>query len=246
MTPTVRTCHTTAAVAGALFLAAPAGLADQASPWSFDFTLYGLAAGMTGDVGVGAVSADVDVGFDDIWDNLEFGAMGKVRVGYEQWSLNVDVIYMGLGVAKNGVRADLDQWVVEPSVGYRFNRYVEALAGVRYNNLAGEIRGPGVLPSPRIPTGTQDWWDPIVGVNLTLPLGRKFSFNVRGDVGGFGVGSDLTWQAFPYLSWQISKTFSAQAGYRLVYTDYQTGDGADRFQYDMLTHGPQLGVTVTF
>jgi hypothetical protein len=34
------------------------------------------------------------------------------------------------------------------------------IAGFRYNNLSGAIRGPGILPSPRIPTGHQEWGDP--------------------------------------------------------------------------------------
>ncbi len=228
-----------------LALARPT-FAQDASPWSFDCTLYSLAAGVTGTVGAGPVDADLDVAFGDIWNNLEFGAMGKVRVGYQRWSLSADVIYMGLGMSKNGVSIDLDQWVVEPSLGYRFNRYVEALAGTRYSNLAGEIRGPGILPSPRISTGNQEWWDPIVGVNLTLPFARKLSLNFRGDVGGFGVGSDLTWQAFPFLGWQVSKSFAVQAGYRMVDTNYETGSGAGRFKYDMLSHGPQLGATLSF
>ena len=82
--------------------------------------------------------------------------------------------------------------MVEPTLSYRVWKYFEPLAGVRYNNLSGEIRGPGILPTPRISTGTQDWWDPIVGANLTLPLGKKFSFNVWDDIRGFGAGSDFT------------------------------------------------------
>ena len=96
------------------------------------------------------------------------------------------------------------------------------------------------------PSGTQDWWDPIVGTNLRLPLGGKFSLNVRGDVGGFGASSDLTWQAFPYLSWQFAKWGSLQAGYRWMYVDYETGSGASRFKYDIMTQGPQLGFTLHF
>jgi len=30
-------------------------------------------------------------------DNLEFGVMGKVRVGCDRWALTTDVIYLGLG-----------------------------------------------------------------------------------------------------------------------------------------------------
>jgi hypothetical protein len=234
----------TLALAAALL--PPALRADETNKWTCDVTLYGLAAGMSGDVTVRGIPADVDIGFDKIWDNLEFGAMGKVRVGYERWALTTDVIYMALGASKNGVSADLDQWVVEPTLSYAFCKEFELLAGTRYNNLSGEIRGPGVLPTPRIPTGTQDWWDPIVGTNLRLPLGRNFSFNVRGDVGGFGVGSDFTWQAFPWFGWQFAKWGSLQAGYRWVYSDYETGSGTGKFKYDILTQGPQLGLTFHF
>ena len=74
-----------------------AGRADT-NTWTFDVSLYGLASGMSGDVTTKGVNADVDVGFDKIWDNLEFGAMGKVRVGYDRWALTTDVIYMGLSL----------------------------------------------------------------------------------------------------------------------------------------------------
>ncbi len=153
-----------------LLVAPPAVGALEPNEWTFDVSLYGLAVGMAGNIGIGPVNADVNVGFDKIWDNLEFGAMGKVRVGYGRWALSTDVIYMGLQGAKNGVTAELDQWMVEPTLSYQVCKYCEVLAGVRYNNLSGEIRGPGILPTPRIPTGTQDWWDPIIGANLSLPL----------------------------------------------------------------------------
>jgi hypothetical protein len=213
----------------------------EKNPWTFDVTLFGLAAGMSGDVVARGIPADLDVGFDKIWDNLEMGAMGKVRVGYDRLALTTEVIYMGLGVSKNGVSADFDQWVVEPTLSYRVCANAEVLAGVRYNNLSGEIRGPGILPTPRVVSGTQDWWDPIIGVNLSLPMGKKWSFNVRGDIGGFGVGSDLTWQAFPYFNWQYTKWGSLQLGYRWVSNDYESGSGSNRFLYDVMSQGPQIG-----
>lgn len=215
-------------------------------PVTFDASVYGLLSGMTGDVAVGAVQSDVDVGFDKIWDNLDFGAMGKVRVGYQRWSLSTEVIYMKLGASKGAADVDLEQWLVEPTLGYTVCTGFELLAGVRYNNLSGEIRGTGPLGVTRAAVSTQEWWDPIVGANLRLPLGEKWSVNVRGDIGGFGVGSDLTWQAFPYLSWQFTDWGSLQAGYRWVSTDYETGSGLQRFRYDVLTSGPQVGVTVRF
>jgi hypothetical protein len=231
-----------------LSLALVAGLwpaivrAEEPNAWTCDVTLYGLAAGMSGDVMIRGVPADVDLGFDKIWDNLEFGAMGSVRLGYERWALTTDVIYMDLSASKNAVTVDFEQLVIEPTLSYQISRNFEVLAGARYNQLDGQIRGPlGINPS-----GTRSWWDPIVGGNVVFPLGEKFSLNVRGDIGGFGVGSDLAWQAFPSVGWQISKACSLHAGYRWVYMDYAEGSGGSEFQYDMLTQGPQLGFTIHF
>ena len=230
----------TLALASALL---PSALrAEENKLWTFDVSLYGLAAGMSGDVGIGLINAPVDFGFDKVWDNLEFAMMGKVRVGYDRWALTTDVVFMGLGSSKNGVTVDMDQWMVEPTLSYRVSKYFEPLAGVRYNNLSGEIQGP----LGRNPGGTQEWWDPIVGANLSLPLGKKFSFKVRGDIGGFGAGSDFTWQAYPHFDWQFTKWGSLQFGYRWLDVDYETGSGASRFKYDMLIQGPQLGLTFHF
>jgi hypothetical protein len=224
-------------------LAPPAARAATADQWTFDVSLYGLAAGMSGDVTVKGIPADVDFGFDDVWDNLDFAMMGKVRVGYERWALTTDVVYMDLGASRNGLNVALEQWVVEPSLSYTVTKGFEALAGARYNNLGASISGG---PLGRNPSGRQDWWDPIVGTNLSLPLGKQFSVNVRGDIGGFGVGSDLTWQAFPYVDWRFTKWGSLQLGYRWLYMDYETGSGSSQFKYDMLNEGPQLGFTIHF
>ena len=232
--------------AGAL-LVSPMVDANEPNKWTFDVSLYGLAVGMSGDLGIGPVNADLNFGFDQVWDNLEFAGMGSVRVGYDRWALTTDVIYMGLQGSKNNLTAELDQWMVEPTLSYRFCQYFEALAGARYNNLSGELRGPGVIiPSGVIRSGTQEWWDPVVGGNVNLPLGKGFSFNVRGDVGGFGAASDLAWQAFPYFGWRFAEWGSFEAGYRWLYMDYETGSGSSRFKYDVLNQGPQLGVTFRF
>jgi hypothetical protein len=66
-------------------------------------------------MGIGPVNADLDVGFDKIWDNLELAGMGSVRVGCGRWALTADVIYMGLQGSKNDLTAELDQSAVSRS-----------------------------------------------------------------------------------------------------------------------------------
>jgi hypothetical protein len=118
---------------------------------------------------------------------------------------------------------------------YRINDRFAVIAGFRYNNLSGAIRGPGILPSPRIPTGHQEWGDPIVGGDVRIPFAGDLSFDLRADIGGFDVGSRLTWQVFPRVNWHCSKRGFLQAGYRWLYTDYETGNGKGLFGFDMLT-----------
>jgi hypothetical protein len=229
-----------AALALGLTCALP--LRAQTNHWTFDVSLYGVAAGMSGDVAVKGIPADVDVGFDKIWDNLNFGAMGTVRVGYDRWALSTDIIYMDLEATKGAFTAQAKQWLVQPALEYRVCQNFGVYAGTRYNSIDLELTGPLRVN----PSDTKDWWDPIIGARVSLPLGKKFSFNVSGDIGGFGVGSDLTWQALPYFNWQFTKCASVQVGYRFLYTDYESGSGATLFKYDILTSGPQVGFTFHF
>jgi hypothetical protein len=228
------------ALAGALVV--PTLRAEETNRWTFDISLYGLAPSMSGNAVVKGVPADVDVGFDKIWDNLNFAAMGTVRVGYGPWALSTDAIYMDLEGAKGSFDVTLQQLMVLPALEYRLHRQIILFAGAQYDNLSLDV----TRPRGRNSSGTQDWWDPIVGTQLTLPLGKHLSLNVRGDIGGFGFASDLTWQAFPYVDWQFSRWGSVQLGYRWIFADYETGSGHDRFKYDVLNQGPEIGVTVTF
>src|SRR3954471_9620165 len=124
-------------------LAPAAALADaDTSPWSFDSAMYLLAAGMSGTITAGPIKSDVDVGFDKVVEHLKFGAMGTARIGYDRWALTTDVMYLHLGGSKGPASADLEQWGVEPTLSYSVCKYFEPLAGMRYNNLSGDLSGP--------------------------------------------------------------------------------------------------------
>ena len=220
--------------------------AQTGKKWSLDLTLEVLAARMSGDVTVKGITAGLNVGFDKVLEHLKIGGMGAVRVGYDRWALNTEIIYVDLGASKGPASVTLQQWMVEPTLRYRVCDYFEALAGARYNNLGANLSVSGPLVTPRAASGTVDWCDPIIGGIVQVPLSRKFSINVHGDIGGFGVGSYLTWQAYPYLNWQISRRCALQAGYRWLFIDYSQGSGTSKFRYDILEQGPQIAFTLQF
>lgn len=87
-----------------------------------------------------------------------------------------------------------------------------------------------------------DWWDPYVGVRARLNFTPAFYLTARGDIGGFGVGSDLMWQAEGAFGVQLTRSIHAEAGYRALSFDYE-GDG---LTFDAIMHGAQVTVGITF
>lgn len=234
-----------AALVAAAWLPVSTARAGDNSPWSLDTSLNLFLAGMSGDVTAKGVPTHVNASFSQIVDHLDAGAAGRVTVGYDRWVLSTEFSYLKLKAEPSAATVNLEQWLVEPSLGYRLCDHCQVFVGGRYNNISGSVTFTG--PAGRVATGTQDWWDPILGTQLSFPLiGKSLTLDGRFDVGGFGAGSDVTWQAFPYLSWRFSKWGSAQAGYRWLGTDYKTGSGASEFRYDVIAQGPQIGFSLHF
>ena len=74
------------------------------------------------------------------------------------------------------------------------------------------------------------------------------SLGVRGEVGGFGIGSasELTWSVVGGLGYKLSDRWTLKMGYRVYDIDYERGRGLSRIGMDMRMHGPWLGLTYGF
>ena len=70
---------------------------------------------------------------------------------------------------------------------------------------------------------------------------RDWTLLARGDLGGLGIGSKLSWNLFAGVSYGVGSV-SFLAGYRIWSADYETGSGADRFEWDVTSGGPGLGI----
>lgn len=222
-----------------------------AAEWKHEVAPYVWGSAMDGATTLGSVRTDVDVSYGDILENLETGFMGMYRVSRERWSVVVDVTYMGLGAHGRGpegfVKADvdMDQTGLEVDVGYEVVERLTLLAGLRYNDLSVAVDASGPL-GDRSTEMSQNWLDPVIGAYYRMPFAEHWSFTLRGDIGGFGIGSDFAWQASGTLRWQFSPRVAAAAAYRHVDMDYADGNGSDYFRYDMHLSGPALGVVFTF
>ena len=59
-----------------------------------------MTAGMNGEIGVGPVTADINVAFSDILDHVDAGMMGSYVAKRGPLSIGVDVIYLNLEAEK--------------------------------------------------------------------------------------------------------------------------------------------------
>ena len=88
----------------------------------------------------------------------------------------------------------------------------------------------------------EDWWDPYVGLRGRYNISKAWYLTAKGDIGGFGVGSDLTWQLSGALGCQVTRSIFVEAGYRYLYTDYNKNG----FVYDVTQSGVQITAGITF
>jgi hypothetical protein len=212
-------------------------------------TPYLLAASLDGSMTVRGITADLSVPFSKILDHLELGAAAQFRLEKGRWAGSLDVSYVGLGAPteRPPANVDVDQWLVEADGYYMAIPHLEFLVGGRFNSIAAKIQLKTDVPVEAIRSGSKQWADPVLGIRFSPELGKRFGLDLRGDVGGFGISSKVTWQAWGLVTYRISEGGSRLfLGYRSLFTDYQTGSGINLFHYDMHTGGPQLGATFRF
>lgn len=164
---------------------------------------------------------------------------------------------------------DFEQAIVEVGGAYEIAKWrsgggsstaIDILGGARYwhqdmaINLAIGVGGGGLInPRPGLfiaRAGSVDWVDPVIGGRIRHQLAPGQDLVLRADVGGFDVGSQFSWNALAAYSWDIAVrdgvTYSGVLGYRALDVDYEQGSGLNKYEYDVLMHGPIVGLTVGF
>jgi hypothetical protein len=222
---------------------------EQPDKWQYTIAPYLLGAAMDGTVGVKGQEVTLDVPFSDILSNLHFGGMVYFAMKDESWFLSSQLVYMNLkqdqDVAGGTATATVKETLVELVGGYRVTHELTFLAGLRLVDLYSDLHYHG----PHTEFGgaaSKTWVDPFVGAQLDAPLSEDWWLDLRGDIGGFSVGSKLAWQAWALVGYRASKTTSLFAGVHVLDMDYESGSGSSLFKYDVMTSGPQIGVGFHF
>lgn len=225
--------------------------AAQSSPdkWEFTVAPFLIAAAMDGSVAVKGRQVDVDVPFSDILSNLHFAGMGYFSMKNDTWLLSSQLVYMNLqqsqDVLNGTAQVTVEETIADVGGGYRVTELATLLLGARLVDLRAELSFDNPQTG-RNGKASKTWVDPYVGVAFVAPLSERWWLDLHGDIGGFGVGSDLTWQAWADLGYRASDVMTVFLGFRAFDVDYEDGSGTSLFRYDVLTSGPQLGVAFRF
>lgn len=156
---------------------------------------------------------------------------------------------------------EVRQWRSAASSGANGSLALDVLAGGRYwyqkLNLSADLSGTADVNGLTISgdralarSGSVDWVDPFVGARLRYQRAIGEEVVLRGDIGGFGAGSDFSWQLIGTYNWQLCTVFGMNlvgyVGYRALAVDYSEGAGRNEYSIDAVQHGPVIGVTTRF
>lgn len=256
------TCLKAMATAALLSLALPAAAeaADlppvpDTSDWTFTLALYGWAAGIEGTVGVfGLPTADVDLPFSDVIQNLDFAAMGMGEARNGRFMLGMDATYTHVsasvktpyGKLANKVDVTNTAVMVTGVGGYAVYdgdmARLDIIAGGRFWSVDNDFKVKGGPWNGREKSDGAQWVDPLVGAKLRVDLTDKIYATGWGMIGGFGVGSDLMWDLMGGAGYEFNDKFSLFGGYRAVSVDYDK----DGFVYDVVEQGPVVAAVFQF
>jgi len=219
--------------------------------WSFLVEPYLMFPNMNGQTGLGNFpDISVDASPGDIFSKLQMGAMLNLEAHNDKWAIASDIIYMNLkqdatpGKLINSGKVNAKQLAWELAGLRRVTPWLELGVGGILNSISSEVNinvnNVGGGTTNRSKEITKTWYDPMLIARIQSAQGKKFIYQFRGEIGGFGIGSDFAWQIQAYAGYRFSKLFQITGGYRVISLDYTTGSGDSRFLYDMDTFGPVI------
>ncbi len=229
------------------------------SDWHVDWVPFYLwFSGLSGDVGAGGVTAPVSVSFSQVFKQLNIGYMTDLDIRRKRIGLFTDLIFMSLSSDQSttpigpqptyvGFKANAKQLIVTPDLYVRLvdrdRGSIDVTGGGRFWDLNNSLDLYPPNNGTTVTVGqTQKWVDPVLGARMLLNANRGIFFALMGDAGGFGVGSQLTYQTYAGVGKQFKTKYAVMLGYRYLFVDYKNG----AFVYDVHMSGLLAGFKIRF
>jgi len=224
-------------------------VAGESDTWRFQVTPYVWMAGLEGHVRPVRASPtlNVDKTFSEIMDSVDAAAFLTGTARYGRYIIHGDFSYVATSDSASlpmnlSARAKVRQTSMTLVGGYAFPlgnaSNVDLMAGMRAWKINAKAQVAGLV-SARSDTA---FVDPVIAARWRYDISPKWSTLLYVDVGGFGVGSDSTWQVLGTVNYQVTDSAHVSLGYRELSVDFDSKGK----RLDFRQSGPLVGVTFTF
>ncbi|MEL7640760.1 MAG: hypothetical protein AAGU21_14050 [Solidesulfovibrio sp.] len=221
---------------------------------------YAWLTGLNGTIGAKGYDTTVRAPFVNLAKYLDIGAMVHLEGLYrDRVGLFTDFNYSLLGDEASGKRIALDGktslLLTDIAAFYRLGTFplgqadgfmnCDLLAGARIWSLSLLLDGDRARGGRNI-FENRSWVDPVVGARAEFHFNKAWMLSLRGGVGGFSIGSALTWDATAAIGYTFWEHGTLLLGYRAVGVNHDEGSGRSAFTFDATLSGPILGLAFTF
>lgn len=222
--------------------------AVSAQEWSSQVTLYGWGASVGGDLTpfTGAPTVSFEKSLSEVLEDLDAAFFATALARRGDLVLFGDLTYTSSsrsGLVPPGIPASGGVAIksLTLAAGKRFqanaDTTIDVMGGARAWKLDGRISSPILSVGP-----SESFVDPILALRVNTQLSDTWSVLSYVDVGGFGAGSDFTWQAAVTANYRVSAGTFLSLGWRHLEVDY-TNRGT---VFDGSMSGPVAGLTIQF
>ena len=226
-----------------------AGETKDQGNWQFSlapFYLWGVS--IDGDMMSGGSTSDVDVPIGDVFTSLEaafivhFDVLHKSNFGFYVDVNALEIKNTATLPMGHSLDIDLGFKLTEVAGYYRIqkgNHYFDTVAGLRYVKITTEVTP---INGPTLVDAKLDWTDPIIGGRYIWAFAEDWKLTTLANMGGFGIGSEFSWEALGMIEWKPFEYVSFLGGYRALSLDYEEDKGPASFNLDLTMSGPVIGV----
>lgn len=244
---------TSARAADLLPVLAPQPQAETKEGWSFTVAPYFWLAGLNGKTGVfGLPAVNINESFSDIISDLDFGFMAAGEARYDRFSIVTDLMYVrittGAATPRGIVASEVDlkaetftgllgagYTVLEDSKGR-----LDVVGGARVWWVDTKISFSGGILDGRSRSDEATWVDGVAGFRGTYSITPQVYLTGWAMIGAGG--ADIDWDVLAGIGYNFNNRISAVAGYRALGVNYSDNS----LIYDVIEHGPILGVAIRF
>jgi hypothetical protein len=227
-------------------LTANAQESGASPPWEFTVTPYIWAAGLDGTTAADGVGAEIDTGYSFFsLENLDWTLGTAFEAQKGRWTVLVDGLYVKFSDAFDppvfaGTEAEVSGGFLETSAAVPAARVpgLDVIFGMRYVAIDSTVQ----LTPSLVGDASKDWLDPLVGMRYERAFNDRWSMNLRGDIGGFGVSSDLAMNVAATFGYRVTQATTLRFGYRMLQMDF---DG-DALVLDAILQGYTIGFSIDF